>query len=150
MLCPFPVRVCCGGVGWGGGGGGGSEMSFCLGGKCTRRKRVLRRSCQSHVYHCFRCFLVVVFEHSGYWDTHFNRVHWRDRPHLCKYIPGDKNAALCHAEVSEVSKTTTGKIVACLVDLLKNGYWGATIGGVRERVGYPFTPPPWIVDCGQR
>lgn len=36
--------------------------------------------------------------------------------------PGDKNAALCHAEVSEVSKTTTGKIVACLVDLLKNGY----------------------------
>lgn len=35
--------------------------------------------------------------------------------------PGDSGAALCHAEVSEVSRTVTGTIVACLIDLLKHG-----------------------------
>ena len=35
--------------------------------------------------------------------------------------PGDAAAALCHEEVAEMSKTTTGTIVACLIDLLKHG-----------------------------
>jgi len=34
--------------------------------------------------------------------------------------PGNKYEALCHEDVSAVSKTTTGKIVACLCDLIKN------------------------------
>ena len=33
--------------------------------------------------------------------------------------PGDPNAKLDHAEVAETSKTTTGTIIACLIDLLK-------------------------------
>jgi purine nucleoside phosphorylase len=36
--------------------------------------------------------------------------------------PADKTAALHHSEVSEVSKGTTGVIVACMIDLIKSGY----------------------------
>lgn len=35
--------------------------------------------------------------------------------------PGDPNFQLSHAEVSEMSASVTGTIVACLVDLLKDG-----------------------------
>ena len=35
--------------------------------------------------------------------------------------PGDASAALCHEEVSEMSKRTTGTIIACLIDMFKEG-----------------------------
>ena len=35
--------------------------------------------------------------------------------------PGDPTMALSHAEVAETSARVTGTIIACLVDLLKNG-----------------------------
>jgi purine nucleoside phosphorylase len=40
--------------------------------------------------------------------------------------PGDPNMALSHEEVAEMSKTTTGTILACLVDLLKD--YGSAAG----------------------
>jgi 5'-methylthioinosine phosphorylase len=39
--------------------------------------------------------------------------------------PGDPNFQLSHSEVAEMSAKVTGTIVACLVDLLKNGLPGA-------------------------
>jgi purine nucleoside phosphorylase len=53
--------------------------------------------------------------------------------------PGDPNMALSHSEVSEISARTTGTIVACLVDILrdglttKTGTFDATSSGKKQR-----------------
>ena len=47
--------------------------------------------------------------------------------------PGDPNMALSHEEVSEMSSRTTGTIIACLTDILKNGLPSKETGK---------TPPP--------
>ena len=52
--------------------------------------------------------------------------------------PGDSSAALCHEEVSEMSKRVTGTIVACLSDLLKAGNWEKA--GLPDAAAAPPTP----------